>query len=99
MKKTILFAFVAIIFYTACTRISTTEIGTGLIPAVDGINTFDTTFDLVTDNIAFDTIRTSKYQEQALGYISNDPIFGKTQANLNIEVKPIFFPQSFEVRQ
>ncbi len=99
MKKTLLFALIGVFFITACTRISTTEIGTGLIPAVDGVNTFDTTFDVVADNIAVDSIRTSKYQENALGYISNDPIFGKTQAILNLEIKPTYFPHSFEVRE
>jgi hypothetical protein len=99
VKKTLLFAFIAIVFYTACTRISTTEIGTGLIPAVDGVNTFDTVFNVIADNVPVDSIRTSKYQEHALGHISNDPIFGKTQAIINLELKPQFFPQGFEVRE
>lgn len=99
MKKTLLFAFIAIVCYTACTRVSTTEIGTGLIPPVDGVNTFDTVFNVIADNVPVDSIRTSKYQEHALGHISNDPIFGKTQAIINLELKPQFFPQGFEVRE
>lgn len=98
MKKTLLFALIAFIFFNACTRISTTEIGTGLIPAVDGVNTFEEILDVVADNIQVDSIRTSKYDEQALGYISNDPVFGQTKAILNLELKPIYFPQGFEVR-
>jgi hypothetical protein len=98
VKKIIRFSFIAVLFVAACTRISTTEIGTGLIPAVDGVNTFDTTFQVITDNIPVDSIRTSKYQEHSLGFISNDPIFGRTQAIVNLEVKPLFYPQTFEVR-
>jgi hypothetical protein len=99
VKKTLLFAFIAIVFYTACTRISTTEIGTGLIPAVDGVNTFETTLNVIANNVPVDSVRISKYQEHALGYISNDPIFGTTEARINLELKPQYFPQSFEVRQ
>jgi len=98
VKKTLLFALIAVIFFNACTKISTTELGTGLIPAVDGVNTFEEILDVTADNILDDSMRISKYNEQALGYIS-DPIFGSTLAIMNLELKPVYYPQGFEVRQ
>lgn len=77
----------------ACTKISTTELGNGLIPSVDGVNTFDTTFDVLTENVLeSDTTRVYKFNAQALGIISNDPIFGKTSANLYFQLMPSYFP-------
>ena len=43
------FVIVGILFVVGCTRISSTELGGGLIPAVDGVNTFDTVFNVTTD--------------------------------------------------
>ena len=73
MKNNLLLSIIVLIVSASCTRISTTEIGTGLIPPIDGINTIDTTIDVITQNMALDSIRVSKYQEFALGSISNDP--------------------------
>ena len=79
----------------SCTKIDTTELGQGLIPVVDNINTFDTTIDVIANN--FDSV----YSEcdsilstdlHALGIIDNDPYFGKTSANIYIEFKPQTFP-------
>lgn len=77
----------------ACTKISTTELGSGLIPTVDGVNTFDTTLEIITENvIESDTTRVYKFYAQALGVISNDPVFGKTSANLYFQLMPAYFP-------
>lgn len=77
----------------ACTKISTTELGSGLIPTVDGVNTFDTTFEIITENVVeSDTTRVYKFNDQALGIISNDPIFGTTSANLYFQLMPAYFP-------
>jgi|688.fasta_scaffold209762_2 hypothetical protein len=79
----------------ACTKISTTELGSGLIPTVDGVNTFDTTLEIITENVVeSDTTRVYKFYAQALGIISNDPIFGKTSANLFFQLMPAYFPFS-----
>lgn len=103
MKKTLLVASIGIIvFIAACTKISTTELGAGLIPAVDGVTTFDTTFTVESYNELInggDSIRTSRYQEHTLGNISNDPLFGTTKATINVEMKPAYYPYGFEVRE
>lgn len=78
---------------TSCTRITTTEIGSGLIPSVDGVNTFDTTMQIITDSFnETDTTRIYKQDIHTLGTISNDPIFGRTSASLNFELFPNIFP-------
>ncbi len=80
---------------TSCTRITNTEIGSGLIPSVDGVNTFDTTMQVITDSFEeTDTTRIYKQDIHTLGTIFNDPIFGKTSASLNFELLPQFFPFS-----
>jgi hypothetical protein len=92
--------FIAILLAAqACTRISSTEIGAGLIPPIDGINTFDTFLTVQTRNAGTDTIRVSRADVQVVGRMSNDPLFGTTDATLNLEVKPVFYPYSFEVRK
>ena len=102
MKKILLFSLIAFTFIVSCTKISTTEIGTGLIPPIDGINTKDTIIEVSTFNIQTptpDSIRVSKYSEMTLGYITNDPLMGSTQAIINAEFKPLFFPYIFEVKK
>ena len=79
----------------SCTKIDTTELGQGLIPVVDNINTFDTTIDVIVNN--FDTVSSecdsmSPADLHALGIIENDPYFGKTSANIYVEFKPQTFP-------
>ncbi|MEO8110172.1 MAG: DUF4270 family protein [Ginsengibacter sp.] len=72
--------------------------GQDLIPAVDNIHTFDTTFDIIANN--FDDISTAcdsvNYADaHALGIINNDPLFGKTSANIYVEFKPASYPFTF----
>lgn len=79
----------------SCTKIDTTELGQGLIPVVDNINTFDTTIDVIVNN--FDTVSSEcdsmpSTDMHALGIIDNDPYFGKTSANIYVEFKPQSFP-------
>src|SRR5690348_14520760 len=70
-----------IVAFSACTRIDTTTLGSGLIPAVDNVNTFDTVLEVQTDNFAFiDSTRIFATEDVALGYI-NDPEFGQTKAD------------------
>ncbi len=94
--RSIAILLVSFLFIAAsCTRITNTEIGSGLIPAVDGVNTFDTTVQIITDSFEeTDTTRIYKQDLHTLGTISNDPIFGRTSASLNFELFPLFFPYS-----
>ncbi|MES1214634.1 MAG: DUF4270 family protein [Bacteroidota bacterium] len=82
-----------ILFFTACKKINaSTDLGSGLIPAVDNITTFDTTLDVQVFNdtfgLATDSLRFAGADEAFLGRINNDPIFGKTDARLFFELKP-----------
>lgn len=81
-----------------CTKIDTTSIGNNLIPAVDNIHTFDTTFSIIANN--FDDTECDsnhRYNLQALGVINNDPLFGKSNAKIYVEFKPSSFPYNFPV--
>lgn len=81
-----------------CTKIDATSIGNHLIPAVDNIHTFDTTFSIIANN--FDEIECDSNHRgnlQALGLISNDPLFGGTNAKIYVEFKPSSFPFNFPV--
>lgn len=89
------------ILFSACKKINeSTELGGSLIPPVDGINTFDTslynvqvfndTFGLMTDSFRLDNS-----QEFFVGKINTDQFFGKTDARVFLELKPITFPFSF----
>ncbi len=94
-------AFTGLLFFTLlswhCTKIDTTTLGSGLIPAVDNVNTFDTLLNIIPNNI--DSVLLGKgcttiypTDEHVLGYIGNDPYFGTTKATLYTEVKPPVFP-------
>lgn len=75
------------LFLYACTRIDTTELGSELIPAVDNVNTFDTVLEVQSDNLLMtDTARAFSNDDMAVGYISDDPEFGKTVAELYFNI-------------
>ncbi|MEO9004422.1 MAG: DUF4270 family protein [Ginsengibacter sp.] len=87
-----------IIFFFAigCTKIDTTTIGQNLIPGVDNIHTFDTTFAVIATNFDNNECDTAQRSDlQALGIINNDPYFGKTNAKIYVELKPASFPYAF----
>ncbi len=97
-------AFTAILFFSLiswqCTKIDTTNLGSGLIPAIDNVNTFEEIINVVANN--FDSVPSGKScatiyptDDHALGYISNDPYFGTTKATIYTELKPASFPFSF----
>jgi hypothetical protein len=78
--------------YSSCTRIDTTDIGNNLIPVVDNVNTFETTFDVITDNFLFDdSSRVYDTEDHALGVIANDPVFGRLSAGIYFNVSPATF--------
>ncbi|MCZ2223545.1 MAG: DUF4270 domain-containing protein [Chitinophagales bacterium] len=97
MKKFIFPAFIFSFLIISCTKVSVTEIGSELIPPIDGVHTFDTTIDVQTFNILSDSFRISKLQEMVLGSITNDPLMGTTKAIINAEFKPNSFPFYFPV--
>lgn len=75
------------LFFLACTRVDTTRLGSGLLPAVDNVNTFDTVLEVQSDNLIItDTTRSFGSDDQALGYISDDPEFGKTVAEMYFNI-------------
>ena len=104
IRSTFPLTLAGIIFFSLlswqCTKIDTTSIGSGLIPAVDNVNTFDTLIKVTGNN--FDSIPFNKEcatvyptDEHALGYIGNDPYFGTTKATIFTELKPAGFPFTF----
>lgn len=99
MKRLQGLVFISIIvLISACTKIKTTDIGSGLIPPVDGVLTKDTIIDVTAKNAGIDSIRVLIDEDHVMGYM-NDPLFGKTTAKINFQVRPSFFPYSFEVRK
>jgi len=81
--------FVFFASISACNKLDTTTIGNSLIPAVDNVNTFDTTLAVETRNFLFtDSVFVSPYEDHALGTIENDPLFGKTTASIQVQFKP-----------
>jgi hypothetical protein len=73
--------FAASVFAIGCKKINeSTDLGDGLIPAVDNITTFEQYLDVVSDNMLFnDTSKVTAADYLAIGY-TNDPEFGQTTA-------------------
>ena len=89
---------ILLFFAIGCTKIDTTTLGENLIPPVDNIHTFDTTYQVIAvnyDSTECDSV--SRASLQPLGIIANDPLFGATQANVYVEMKPDYFPYNFPV--
>lgn len=91
-------SFIVLLTY-GCQKINeATTLGGDLIPAVDNVNTFDTTISVQTYNGLFsildDSTMLSRTDEHFAGHISNDPLFGTTNATLYLELKPVF-PYTF----
>ena len=87
---------VIVVVNWGCTKLDTTTLGSDLIPAVDNVNTFSTTLDILSTQGQFqDSFKISKGENNVLGYIGDDPLFGKTEANLFLQLKPGFYPYYF----
>lgn len=82
------------LFAWGCTKIDTTTIGRDLIPSVDNIHTFDTVLNVIANNhdAADECDSVVRTDLHALGIIENDPLFGKTSANIYVEFKPASYP-------
>ena len=74
-----------IILFAACTKISSTDIGTGLIPAADSVITIDTVITVYAKNAGDSTIRPSIVENHVVGYLE-DPQFGITDARINFQL-------------
>ncbi|MES1226698.1 MAG: DUF4270 family protein, partial [Bacteroidota bacterium] len=76
----------------ACTKIDDTNLGSGLIPAVDNIHTFDTTVEVITTTYDLgDSTRTGIADDHIFGAINNNPNFGSENAVCYFELKPEYF--------
>ena len=98
MRKFILIAAAIVFTIAACTKIESTTLGSGLIPPVDGVNTFDTTLDVYA-NTFLDSLgleaKFYKSDDQVIGVIKHDPVFGKTEARSYFELKPTYYKYTF----
>jgi len=100
----IFFLFIVVSFFSFCTKIKSTDIGADLIPEIDNINTFDTSFEVVAVNsISPDSLLPRISRDQVgdvgqfmLGYVSHNPQFGTTIASIFLELKPTGYPYKFE---
>lgn len=82
-----------IIILSSCKKINeATSLGDDLIPPVDNITTFDTTLSVEVYNDSFTVATDSTLSDPTythyLGRIDNDPLFGKTDAQIFLELKP-----------
>jgi hypothetical protein len=59
------------------------------------VEAYNGLFDFGTDPLLNDSARSAYSDEQFLGLITNDPIFGKTDARMFLELKPSFFRHTF----
>ena len=96
----ILFCLSLIFIISSCKRINeSTDLGNELLPGVDGVNTFDTTLTVEVYDSIFapekDSVRVSNTDDHILGNIFMDPIFGKTNAKIFLQVRPETFPWGF----
>lgn len=96
MLKPIFVTFSLLLLFFACTKIETTDIGNGLIPPIDGVNTKDTFFDIETNTfLDEDVTKIYKGDDHVIGTITNDPLFGKTTASVFFELKPTSYKFAF----
>src|SRR6476660_2351237 len=97
MRNLFSIAIAILFFISACTKIDSTTIGSGLIPPIDGVTTLDTTLDVYTNNFIDplgDSAKVYKSDEHVIGVIKNDPLFGTTTATAFFELKPTAYPFS-----
>lgn len=97
--RILLLAVFLITISFSCTKISSTDIGSGLIPPVDNVNTFDTSLLVETQTFYnnFDPV-VYKQDEHVIGVL-NDPVFGKTTASLFVELKPTSYKYSLPIKR
>jgi len=93
VKRVSVFVVLLGILSAACTRVSTSELGLGLLPSLDAINTKDTIIDVETETFDMpDSLKIFGSDNHILGELNNDPLFGKTKATMFFQMLPDFFP-------
>jgi len=78
----------SIFLILSCKKVNeATDLGGGLIPSVDNVNTFELSLPTETDNLSLlnDTTRVLYQDQSALGYLA-DPEFGNTEANIYFSI-------------
>lgn len=88
MKKLLcsLSTLAAFICIASCTKIRTTEIGSDLIPTVDNVSVFDTTYDVISElDFLADSTRIVNTANHAVG-LMEDPSFGNTSAEIYFQM-------------
>lgn len=95
-----LFFSVLVFSIISCKKINeTANVGGLIIPGVDGVTTFDTVLNVDTYNGLFnalnDSVAIDQSEDHILGNIFNDPLFGKTNAKIFLELKPISYKWTF----
>jgi hypothetical protein len=97
---TLLIASSLLVLFSCKKLNESTTLGGGVIPGVDGVHTFDTTLTVEAFNEMFtgttDSLGVSRFEDHVLGYISNDPLFGRTAATIYMELKPTFYKWTFK---
>ncbi len=81
----------------SCNKLNVpTGLGQDLIPSVDNIETFETALDVQTYNGVFDptkdTFRMEYTYPHVLGMVDQDPVFGKTDSRIFLQVSPGTYP-------
>lgn len=88
MKKLLssLSVLAALFVVASCTKIRTTEIGSDLIPSVDNISVFDTSFEVITElSYLADSSRIANTADHVVG-IMDDPSFGRTTGEIYFQL-------------
>jgi hypothetical protein len=82
----------------SCTKFDTTTQGADLV-TVDNLNTFQREFDVIATQGIFNNTNDStilaKTENHVIGNITNDPLFGTTDARIYVQFKPTFYPFDF----
>ncbi|HOZ52265.1 MAG TPA: hypothetical protein PLU17_10435 [Chitinophagaceae bacterium] len=99
IRKAIILSIFAAVVVVNWSCKENTILPKNLVPSIDNINTFGTSYDLITHNVYQDSFLTGGLKSglrlsssatfyMACGSIQNDPAFGSTQASMHIEVLP-----------
>jgi hypothetical protein len=90
MKTSLALFLCSLVLLLSCRKINeATTLGDDLVPEVDNINTFETTFPVETNNVLLnDTAKLIYDDPVALGNITDDPEFGKTNAAVYFQINP-----------
>ena len=98
MKRNVLFALFTLgfaLFLYSCKKINQpTDLGDDLLPAVDNVNTFDTTLNVLASYHSLDdSTKNSLYDNMALGQIVY-PVFGNATADMYFNLSSAVYGSS-----